>query len=234
MACSFYDFCHCIIVLLACEWRVVLVLAFPGAISKLASAFSCPWTFLSFCLNSMLLSSSIHYSMLGNTYITDENENKEWRWCYLGKHMYFDVAAKLRLFRFLNEGVRCQCECSFLTAFLWNRFNCALSFPRRVLIPWLGDVFVSDYLQPSEALEVCTPNFHIPYHFVWQITVQKSPSCRIRAFCRFPIRSIYSSADRLKLCDTLSLSQVLRMFHVPRVLAHAASQEFSFQWLPVP
>ncbi|CAA6657837.1 unnamed protein product [Spirodela intermedia] len=46
------------------------------------------------------------------------------------------------------DGVNCQSILNML------KFNCTLSFPRRVLIPWLGNVFVCDYLQPSETLEV--------------------------------------------------------------------------------
>ncbi|XP_020236112.1 protein odr-4 homolog isoform X1 [Cajanus cajan] len=34
------------------------------------------------------------------------------------------------------------------------RKGCSLSFPRRVFAPWLGGVFVCDYLQPSETVEV--------------------------------------------------------------------------------
>ncbi|KAF5205993.1 odr-4-like protein [Thalictrum thalictroides] len=30
----------------------------------------------------------------------------------------------------------------------------SLSFPRRVLVPWLGDMFICDYLQPSETFDV--------------------------------------------------------------------------------
>ncbi|PIA62531.1 hypothetical protein AQUCO_00200504v1 [Aquilegia coerulea] len=30
----------------------------------------------------------------------------------------------------------------------------SLSFPRRVLVPWLGDLFICDYLQPSETFDV--------------------------------------------------------------------------------
>ncbi|KAI7730305.1 hypothetical protein M8C21_019898 [Ambrosia artemisiifolia] len=36
--------------------------------------------------------------------------------------------------------------------FLRNR--CGLSFPRRVFVPWLGDTYICDYIQPSETLEV--------------------------------------------------------------------------------
>lgn len=32
---------------------------------------------------------------------------------------------------------------------------CSLSFPRRVFVPWLGDTYICDYIQPSETLEVC-------------------------------------------------------------------------------
>ncbi|PWA54004.1 oxidoreductase, zinc-binding dehydrogenase family protein [Artemisia annua] len=31
---------------------------------------------------------------------------------------------------------------------------CSLSFPRRVFVPWLGDTYICDYIQPSETLEV--------------------------------------------------------------------------------
>ncbi|KAK8692407.1 hypothetical protein V6N13_075867 [Hibiscus sabdariffa] len=34
------------------------------------------------------------------------------------------------------------------------RKNCNLSLPRRVFVPWLSGTFISDYLQPSETLEV--------------------------------------------------------------------------------
>ncbi|CAL1405921.1 unnamed protein product [Linum trigynum] len=34
------------------------------------------------------------------------------------------------------------------------RKTCHLAFPRRVFIPWLGDIYICDYLQPSETLEV--------------------------------------------------------------------------------
>ncbi|XP_077214416.1 oxidoreductase, zinc-binding dehydrogenase family protein [Tasmannia lanceolata] len=34
-----------------------------------------------------------------------------------------------------------------------SRKRCSLSFPRRVLVPWLADVFICDYLQPSETFE---------------------------------------------------------------------------------
>ncbi|KAF8411316.1 hypothetical protein HHK36_003863 [Tetracentron sinense] len=34
------------------------------------------------------------------------------------------------------------------------RKPCSLSFPRRILIPWLASAFICDYLQPSETLEV--------------------------------------------------------------------------------
>ncbi|KAE8666754.1 hypothetical protein F3Y22_tig00112491pilonHSYRG00202 [Hibiscus syriacus] len=34
------------------------------------------------------------------------------------------------------------------------RKNCNLSLPRRVFVPWLAGTFISDYLQPSETLEV--------------------------------------------------------------------------------
>lgn len=34
------------------------------------------------------------------------------------------------------------------------RKKCDLSFPRRVFVPWLGDIYICDYLQPSETTEV--------------------------------------------------------------------------------
>ncbi|KAK9076836.1 hypothetical protein SSX86_005170 [Deinandra increscens subsp. villosa] len=34
------------------------------------------------------------------------------------------------------------------------RKRCSLSFPRRVFVPWLGDTYICDYIQPSETLEV--------------------------------------------------------------------------------
>ncbi|KAL4564339.1 hypothetical protein LXL04_028399 [Taraxacum kok-saghyz] len=34
------------------------------------------------------------------------------------------------------------------------RKGCSLSFPRRVFVPWLGDTYICDYIQPSETLEV--------------------------------------------------------------------------------
>ncbi|CAN0921903.1 Protein odr-4 homolog [Linum grandiflorum] len=34
------------------------------------------------------------------------------------------------------------------------RKTCRLAFPRRVFLPWLGDIYLCDYLQPSETLEV--------------------------------------------------------------------------------
>ncbi|XP_008466125.2 uncharacterized protein LOC103503637 [Cucumis melo] len=34
------------------------------------------------------------------------------------------------------------------------RKKCDLSFPRRVFIPWLADIYICDYLQPSETTEV--------------------------------------------------------------------------------
>ncbi|CAI9293729.1 unnamed protein product [Lactuca saligna] len=33
------------------------------------------------------------------------------------------------------------------------RKGCSLCFPRRVFVPWLGDTYICDYLQPSETLE---------------------------------------------------------------------------------
>ncbi|KAJ0592104.1 hypothetical protein HanHA300_Chr03g0080981 [Helianthus annuus] len=35
-----------------------------------------------------------------------------------------------------------------------SRNRCSLSFPRRVFVPWLGDTYICDYIQPSETLEV--------------------------------------------------------------------------------
>nr|XP_043628475.1 protein odr-4 homolog [Erigeron canadensis] len=32
--------------------------------------------------------------------------------------------------------------------------QCSLVFPRRVFVPWLGDTYICDYIQPSETLEV--------------------------------------------------------------------------------
>ncbi|XP_058080872.1 uncharacterized protein LOC131229031 isoform X2 [Magnolia sinica] len=34
------------------------------------------------------------------------------------------------------------------------RKTCSLSFPRRVLVPWLGRIFICDYLQPLETFEI--------------------------------------------------------------------------------
>lgn len=34
------------------------------------------------------------------------------------------------------------------------RKQCSLSFPRRVFVPWLDDIYICDYIQPSETLEV--------------------------------------------------------------------------------
>lgn len=34
------------------------------------------------------------------------------------------------------------------------RKRCSLSFPRRVFVPWVGDTYICDYIQPSETLEV--------------------------------------------------------------------------------
>ncbi|XP_071737112.1 uncharacterized protein [Rutidosis leptorrhynchoides] len=34
------------------------------------------------------------------------------------------------------------------------RKQCSLTFPRRVFVPWLGDTYICDYIQPSETLEV--------------------------------------------------------------------------------
>ncbi|KAK9134192.1 hypothetical protein Syun_013522 [Stephania yunnanensis] len=39
------------------------------------------------------------------------------------------------------------------------RKPCGLVFPRRVLIPWLADSFICDYLQPSETFEVLKDHF---------------------------------------------------------------------------
>ncbi|KAK9110796.1 hypothetical protein Sjap_018856 [Stephania japonica] len=39
------------------------------------------------------------------------------------------------------------------------RKPCGLIFPRRVLIPWLADSFICDYLQPSETFEVLKDHF---------------------------------------------------------------------------
>ncbi|CAN1764150.1 hypothetical protein LINPERHAP1_LOCUS9151 [Linum perenne] len=46
------------------------------------------------------------------------------------------------------------------------RKTCHLAFPRRVFIPWLGDIYICDYLQPSETLEV------IKYHCVELMCMQ--------------------------------------------------------------
>ncbi|KAL8223059.1 hypothetical protein R6Q57_020458 [Mikania cordata] len=35
-----------------------------------------------------------------------------------------------------------------------DRKKCSLSFPKRVFVPWLGDTYICDYIQPSETLEV--------------------------------------------------------------------------------
>ncbi|KAI3754703.1 hypothetical protein L1987_54491 [Smallanthus sonchifolius] len=32
--------------------------------------------------------------------------------------------------------------------------RCSLSFPRRVFVPWLGETYICDYIQPSDTLEV--------------------------------------------------------------------------------
>lgn len=42
--------------------------------------------------------------------------------------------------------------CQFVLHGLRNQ--CSLSFPRRVFVPWLTGIFICDYLQPSETLEV--------------------------------------------------------------------------------
>lgn len=34
------------------------------------------------------------------------------------------------------------------------RKQCSLKFPRRIFVPWLGDTYICDYIQPSETLEV--------------------------------------------------------------------------------
>ncbi|XP_038897792.1 protein odr-4 homolog [Benincasa hispida] len=39
------------------------------------------------------------------------------------------------------------------------RKKCDLSFPRRVFVPWLADIYVCDYLQPSETTEVLKEHF---------------------------------------------------------------------------
>lgn len=43
--------------------------------------------------------------------------------------------------------------------FIEIRKTCSLAFPRRVFVPWLAGMFICDYLQPSEKLEVCFRNF---------------------------------------------------------------------------
>ncbi|MCE2055987.1 hypothetical protein HAX54_043892 [Datura stramonium] len=40
-----------------------------------------------------------------------------------------------------------------------KRKHCSLSFPRRVLLPWLADIFLCDYIQPSESVEVLEDHF---------------------------------------------------------------------------
>ncbi|KAI3978625.1 hypothetical protein MKX01_015800 [Papaver californicum] len=39
------------------------------------------------------------------------------------------------------------------------RKSCILAFPRRVFVPWVGGVFICDYLQPSETFQVLEDNF---------------------------------------------------------------------------
>ncbi|KAF8404764.1 hypothetical protein HHK36_009653 [Tetracentron sinense] len=39
-----------------------------------------------------------------------------------------------------------------------SRQACSLSFPRRVLVPWIADAFICEYLQPSDTLEVLIDN----------------------------------------------------------------------------
>ncbi|KAL3344098.1 hypothetical protein AABB24_023503 [Solanum stoloniferum] len=40
-----------------------------------------------------------------------------------------------------------------------QRKHCSMSFPRRVFLPWLADIFLCDYIQPSESVEVLMDHF---------------------------------------------------------------------------